>query len=98
MLMRVGVRDRGQHALPGMPACQAEDPLNQANGAHTAGGERGLRPLRQRRSDARTLTHEAIDIGLLSSRRVRFARSWRKDARGDAAMDRDERIAVEDAD
>lgn len=94
--MREGVGDGREHALARMSSREAEHALDQANGADATRRKR-VCPLLQRRPDARTLTDEAIDKRLLSARRLGLAAARGKDAIGDAGMDRDERVVVEDA-
>lgn len=71
--------------------------MNETDGADAAGRERGVRPVFQCGPDARALADQAIDIGLLACRRLPLSGAWRKHALGNARVDRDERIAVEDA-
>jgi hypothetical protein len=97
MLLRVGVRDGGEHALARVAARQAKHALNEANGADAAGGERRSGPLLECRPDARAPTDEPIDKRLLPGRGFWLTGARRKQAGGHAAMDRDERVVVEDA-
>ena len=97
VLMRVRLGDRGQDALAWMAARQAEDALNQANGADATRGEGGVGPLFERGPDALALADEPIDKGLLPRRGLGLAGARRKHAGGDAGVHDDERVAVEDA-
>ena len=47
---------------------QAEDALNQADGAHAALGERRVGPLVERRADARAAAEQLREEGLLARR------------------------------
>ena len=71
VLVRVGLGDGRQDALARMASGQAEDALNEANGADATRGERGVGPLLERRADALTLADEPIDEGLLTASRPR---------------------------
>ena len=97
VLMGVGLGDGGQDALARMASCQAEDALNEPNGADAARGERGVGPLLERRADALTLAHESIDVRLLTRRGLGLAGARRKHAGRDPRVHHDERVAVEDA-
>ena len=85
VLVRVRLGDGRQDALARMAARQAEDALNQANGADAAGGERGVGPLLERGAHARALARRAIDIRLLTRRGLRLAGARRKHAGRDPA-------------
>ena len=97
VLVRVRLGDGGEDALARMAARQAEDALNQANGADAARGERGVGPLLERRADALALADEPIDKRLLTRRGLGLAGARRKHAGRDARVHHDERVAVEDA-
>jgi hypothetical protein len=52
VLARVGLGDRAQHPLPRMFPRQPENALNQADRADATGGQGGVGPLLERRTDA----------------------------------------------
>ena len=97
VLMGVGLGDGGEDALAWVASCQAEDALNEPNGADAADRERGLGPPLERRAHARTLAHQSIDVRLLTRRGLRLAGAGRKHAGRDPGVHHDERVAMEDA-
>jgi len=95
--MRVGLGDGRQDTLPRMASCQAEDALNETNGADATRGERRVGPLLDRRADALTLTDEPIDERLLTARGLGLSGARCKHAGRDPGVHHDERVAMEDA-
>ena len=98
MLVRVRVADDRQNPLARMFPRQAQHPLNEPNRADAPGGDRGVGPLPEDRSDALALAEEAIDERLLTRRGLGLARARGEQAGRHFGVDRHERVALENAD
>ena len=98
VLARVGFGDGGQDPLARMLAGQAEDTLNEANGADTARRQRRVGPLLERGPDALALPNEAIDKRLLPRGGLGLAGARRIEAVPYAGVHGDERVTDENAD
>ena len=97
--MLEGDRRRMQHALAREPARQADDALNESDGAHAAGVERRVGPGAKRRPDALAAAEQPLHERLLAGRRVGAALSRRRcvlAGRHDR-LHTDERVHLEDA-